>query len=355
MWYKHNENILKKVFILQNNTIFASQIFENMSNITQIIEKSGLDEDKQLALKNKFLEFESVASEWTEKANQIVVTEESQTDLMQLAKEGRKFLSSKRIEIEKLRKQLKDASLQEGRMIDNVAKELTALIEPTEKYLKEQETYAERMEAERVRKRTEERINLISPYLEQGTNVNYFNFNEMDEVTFNSILETTKDNFLKKQIAEQEAEKKRIEAERLEKERIEQQRLENIRLQKELQEKHEAERKLKAEQEKALAEEREKARKIQEEKDIEFARQKAIMDEELRIEREKAKQIEEIQLGSETPSQFRVNNGELTPNTILLGDVIKIDKEYFYYKNEKIEDINKVYDLFYEWLKQNTK
>lgn len=342
-----------------------------MSEINEIIEKSGLDENKQLDLRTKFSEFKSVAEEWTKKSKEIVVTDESQTDLMLQAKEGRKFLASKRIEIEKLRKKLKDSSLQEGRTIDEVAKKLTALIEPTEVYLKEQETYAERMEAERIRKRTEERINLISPYLEQGVNVNHFNFNEMDEMTFGAIFDTTKNTYLRKKKEQEDAEKKRLEDLRLEKERIENQRLENIRLQKELVEKQEAERKLKAEQEKALAEEREKARKIQEEKlaeerekarkiqeekDIEFARQKAIMDEELRIEREKAKQLEEkTKLVTIDPSKFIASNGELTPNTISFGDVIKIDKEYFYYKNEKIEDIHKVYDLFHEWLNQNLR
>ena len=241
-------------------------------------------------------------------------------------------------------------------MIDEVAKKLTSLIEPTELYLKEQETYSERMEAERIRKRTEERINLISPYLEQGVNVNHFNFNEMDEMTFGAIFDTTKNTYLRKKKEQEDAEKKRIEDLRLEKERIENQRLENIRLQKELAEKQEAERKLKAEQEKALAEEREKARKIQEEKNAEFTRQKAIMDEELRIEREKAKQLEEkTKLVTIDPSKFIASNGELTPNTISFGEVIKIDKEYFYYKNEKIEDIHKVYDLLNKWLKQNTK
>ena len=46
-------------------------------------------------------------------------------------------------------------------------------------------------------------------------------------------------------------------------------------------------------------------------------------------------------------------NVQLFPNTIIIGECIKIDSKYFYYNGEKIEDINNVYQLFLDYYKTN--
>jgi mannose/fructose/N-acetylgalactosamine-specific phosphotransferase system component IIB len=342
-----------------------------MTNIKDLIKESGLDEEKQLSLSSKFAEFESVANEWKEKSLTIEVTDENQKDLMASAKEGRKFLTSKRTEIERLRKSLKDASLQEGRMIDKIAKQLTELIEPTEKYLKEQETFAERKEAERKALLIASRIDLLSPYLDQGVNVNDFNLGEMDNFTFNAILETTKNMFLKKKADLEEQERQRlakIEEERI---RIENQRLENLRLQKQLEDQRQEAKRIQDAKDKELAEAKrlqeynnkllEEAKRLQEQKDKELA-------EAIRIKEQQQKELLQAQSSIITRSELdaRSNSVENTivlgsnvkankPNTIYIGDLIQVDKDYFYYKDEKIEDINKVYDLLTEFLKTNMK
>lgn len=358
-----------------------------MTNIKDLIKESGLDEEKQLSLSSKFAEFESVANEWKEKSLTIEVTDENQKDLMASAKEGRKFLTSKRTEIERLRKSLKDASLQEGRMIDKIAKQLTELIEPTEKYLKEQETFAERKEAERKALLITSRIDLLSPYLEQGVNVNDFNLGEMDNFTFNAILETTKNMFLKKKADLEEQERQRlakIEEERI---RIENQRLENLRLQKQLEEQRQEAKRIQEQKDKELAE----AKRIQDAKDRELAEAKRLQEynnklfeEAKRLQEQKDKELAEaIRIQEQQQKELDVKKWEESKriskilsdalrredeqndifdiqsnsvsNTIYLGDLIQIDKEYFYYKDEKIEDINKVYDLLTEFLKTNMK
>jgi mannose/fructose/N-acetylgalactosamine-specific phosphotransferase system component IIB len=342
-----------------------------MTNIKDLIKESGLDEEKQLSLSSKFAEFESVANEWKEKSLTIEVTDENQKDLMASAKEGRKFLTSKRTEIERLRKSLKDASLQEGRMIDKIAKQLTELIEPTEKYLKEQETFTERKEAERKALLIASRIDLLSPYLDQGVNVNDFNLGEMDNFTFNAILETTKNMFLKKKADLEEQERQRlakIEEERI---RIENQRLENLRLQKQLEDQRQEAKRMQDAKDKELAEAKrlqeynnkllEEAKRLQEQKDKELA-------EAIRIKEQQQKELLQAQSSIITRSELdaRSNSVENTivlgsnvkankPNTIYIGDLIQVDKDYFYYKDEKIEDINKVYDLLTEFLKTNMK
>jgi hypothetical protein len=114
----------------------------------------------------KFSDFTTIANEWSEKANAIVVTDESQIDLMKQAKEGRLILKAKRIEIEKTRKSLKEQSLNEGRLIDGIAKTLTLLVEPAEKHLELQERFAEIQEQKRKSELKAERYKLMLPYAE---------------------------------------------------------------------------------------------------------------------------------------------------------------------------------------------
>ena len=103
--------------------------------ITKLAENSLIEKSKSDYIIEKFSEFTTIATEWNEKANAILVTDESQKDLMLQAREGRLLLKAKRIEIEKTRKSLKEQSLNEGRLIDSIAKSLTALVEPAEKHL----------------------------------------------------------------------------------------------------------------------------------------------------------------------------------------------------------------------------
>jgi hypothetical protein len=103
--------------------------------ITKLAENSLIEKSKSDYIIEKFSEFTTIATEWNEKANAILVTDETQTDLMKQAREGRLLLKAKRIEIEKTRKSLKEQSLNEGRLIDIIAKNLTSLVEPAEKHL----------------------------------------------------------------------------------------------------------------------------------------------------------------------------------------------------------------------------
>ena len=128
---------------------------------TGVIEKTKAD-----YIKEKFQEFTQSIEEWSEKANAIVVSDETQKGLMSEAREGRLLLKSKRIEVEKVRKSLKEQSLNEGRLIDSVAKYLTGLIEPAEKHLELQEKFVEIQEQNKRIKLKEERTILLQPYLE---------------------------------------------------------------------------------------------------------------------------------------------------------------------------------------------
>jgi hypothetical protein len=314
-----------------------------MSKVETLISQSGLSDDKQLALKQSFVDFERISNFWQEQAEKIIVTDINDTDMMVLAKEGRKALSDKRIAIEKLRKSLKDASLQEGRMIDTIAKELTGLITPTEEYLKLQETFAQRMEEQRIAQLVEDRNKAFAPY---GVDTRFYDFATMDEMMFETLLLGAKTKFEKEEEDKRLLEEARLRKIEEDKIKAEEQRLENIRL-----------KALAEEQEKKLNELREfEKQRVERERQIEserIERERKIYEQELEIEKERQKiEIQKQQV--ELPMDKIVFiNEQLPPNTIIIGECIKIDSKYFYYNGEKIEDINNVYQLFTDYLKNN--
>lgn len=257
----------------------------NALALLNIVQNSGLDKQKQDYLLEKFSDATLLAEQWAAKAKEIVVTDESQTDLMKSAREGRLLLKDKRVEIEKTRKQLKEASLAEGRAIDTIAKTLTALIEPTEKYLDEQEKFAERKEAERVRLLNIERLNMLAPYITELQPMAANNYGVMPQLQFDAILLGYKTQHEQRIEAARKAEEERIAKEEQDKKDREAQRIENERLKKEAEER-----------EKAFAEERkaaeEKAKKERAEIEAKAKAEREESERKTRIEREAREKAE---------------------------------------------------------------
>lgn len=188
--------------------------------LEKILENPLIAKSKIDYIKDEFFEFENVASEWNEKAYSILVTDESQIDLMEQAKEGKKLLKAKRIEIEKKRKSLKEQSLNEGRLIDSVAKHLTALIEPAEKYLELQEKYAETKEWERKQELKRQRYLLLEPYIEV-IDPTTIQLDIISDEAFNTILNGAKYGLEQKRAEESKLEQERLDAERAKEEESE--------------------------------------------------------------------------------------------------------------------------------------
>jgi hypothetical protein len=197
--------------------------------ITKLLENSLIEKSKSDYIIEKFSEFTSIATEWNEKANAIVVTEESQTDLMKQAREGRLLLKAKRIEIEKTRKSLKEQSLNEGRLIDSIAKTLTALVEPAEKHLELQERFAEIQDQKRKAELKAKRYELILPYAEV-IDPETLNLGLITEEAFAGILKYAKDTLEAKLETERLAKIKQEEKAKAEAEEKEKLRLENEKL-----------------------------------------------------------------------------------------------------------------------------
>lgn len=122
-----------------------------------IVQESGLEKTKSQRLLDQFTNYFEIASEWEKKARTIVVKDENDKTEMQMARVGRLFLRDKRIAIEKVRVELKEQALREGKAIDGIANVLKALIVPIEEYLGTQEKFIEiKAQAEAEERRIEE-------------------------------------------------------------------------------------------------------------------------------------------------------------------------------------------------------
>jgi len=252
------------------------------NQLAVIVQESGLEETKAQSMLDQFQDYFAIAAEWEAKAKVIVVTDESQTADMAMARVGRLFLRDKRIAIEKTRKAMKEQALREGKAIDGIANILKALIVPVEKYLDEQEHFVEIRDAriaEEERIAEEQRVELARMAAEEAERKEQERIRKENEQ-------------LRKEAERKEAaliaERKRVEAERQEAERKAKAEIEEIE-RKRIKAEREALEKANAEREAALKIEREKAEK--ERKRVEVERIKAEVEATKRYEAEKAAAI----------------------------------------------------------------
>jgi hypothetical protein len=184
-----------------------------MSNKIDILVENGLiEKSKADYIKEKFQDFTSTIEEWSDKANAIVVSDETQTEIMTQAREGRLLLKAKRIEVEKVRKSLKEQSLNEGRLIDSVAKYLTGLIEPAEKHLELQEKFIEINEQNKRIQLKIDRTKLLQPY-KDVIDPDSIQLDLITEEAFTTILNGAKFALDNKKAEKERADKEREENE----------------------------------------------------------------------------------------------------------------------------------------------
>ncbi len=115
----------------------------------------------------------------------IEVTDETQTDLMAIAKSKRLTLKKIRTTVENKRKELKEDSLRTGKAIDAVARYIRENIEPAEDYLELQEKFAEIKENER-------RLKLVTERREKLDKVQFdardYSLDTMTDAEFEKLL-----------------------------------------------------------------------------------------------------------------------------------------------------------------------
>lgn len=137
-----------------------------MSEITltpsvEILQNSGLEIQTREAIERQMLPFLVQANEWRETAEALIVTDETQVDLMKQAREARLALRSIRIEADKVRKNLKEDSLRYGKAVQSVYNLIEENIAPIEKHLETQEKFVEIQERNKMLELLAERQGIV--------------------------------------------------------------------------------------------------------------------------------------------------------------------------------------------------
>lgn len=162
---------------------------QEKNQLVQIINESNLEQSESQVLLNKFKDYFEIASDWEKKINSIVIHSEEQKAEMKMLDEARKFLKSKRLDVEKTRKELKEQSLRKGQTIDSIARILKNLIEPLENLAGEKARFAEIQAEKRRLQLKQEREEKLSPY--QGFYYEGTDFGSMDPEEFEMFLNST--------------------------------------------------------------------------------------------------------------------------------------------------------------------
>ena len=197
--------------------------------VLDVIESAGLEQDTTKTLREKFLPFWEQAEKWREIAENLVVTDESQTREMKMAREARLALRAIRVDADKTRKALKEDSIRYGRAVQGVYNVIEYLIKPIEEHLLEQEQFVEIKRQKEREAMHMEREQAIGPYMEwlpDNFQLSLTNtpWADVTEEKFNSLLSNAR-------AAKEthEAEQARLEAERIAREKAEAEERERIR------------------------------------------------------------------------------------------------------------------------------
>lgn len=270
--------------------------------LDEVITSSGLQLEEANQVKENYLPFLERLAKVREESKKINKENPTTTDEVIARK-----LRLETVDIRNRCADVKDARKKIHLLKGNLEQAAYNLIKADCELIEEAFTQVEKArqiaEAKRKAELKEERIKLLADYSEV-VSVEFIDLANMDEDSFNRLLETSKISLQTKRDAEAKAEAERLDAIEAERKRIEEQRIENERLKKEAEEKEkqlEAERKkaadeaekIRIENEKKLAEERAKAEK--ERKIAEEAAKKlqAEADAKLKEEQEKARKEKE--------------------------------------------------------------
>ena len=248
------------------------------NQLTIHLKENNVSEETALKLNNSFSPFFEQAIEWKEKAESINVTNSDQVQEMTISREIRLALRGIRTDSDKKRKELKEASLREGRAIDGMANIIKFLIVPIEEHLQKQEDFVKIQREKEIEELNESREHELQEY---EIDTSFYNLGEMPEEGYTQLLESAKFSFETKKKADQEIERQKIEREKAYQEEQEKIRKDNERLKKEAAEREASEKKRATKEDAERKEREEKERK----KQVEF-------DAKLKEEREKREKIE---------------------------------------------------------------
>lgn len=335
-----------------------SETKKNTNALNTVLDKAGLVNETKVVLHSAFSQFYQQVDDIKALANDLVVTNETQTDLMAKAGEMRKKLVKVRTQgVDAKHKELKADSLAYSRALDEIKRTVTVEITTLEEFLREQETFKERKEAERREQRKQERIALLAPY---EVDTQFMDLSLMPDENFEKLLNDSRLAYEGRLAEAKRLEEERIERERLEQEERERVRLENERLRKEAEER-EAEMKKEREQaEAALKAEREKAEKERKEAEAKAKSERDEIERKAKEEREKAeserKRLEDELKAKEREEQeakdkaaaeeeARLSMGDKAKFEELISEIHSIKSKYTFKSKKSQKNFNDVVNL----------
>lgn len=268
-------------------------------------ELNGLEKSKAQKIKETFEPMAVMISEFETSFNEILneSNQEITKEVTQKAKRLRIDIGRVRIETGKLKDKQKEYIKLEDKAIMGVHNLLVWAVKEKEDKLKEIENFFEIQEQKRLEELQKERVEKISPYLEDA---HERQLSSMEDDVWNAYFQSKKKEHEDRIEAEKKAELERIEREKAEAEERERIRKENEKLRKEAEERErlakiEAEKRAKEEkarQEKEEAERQAREAKERKEREEYEAKLKAEREAKEKLERE-AKQREEEQKAKE--------------------------------------------------------
>jgi len=125
---------------------------------------NGLSVNTRNSILEAFKPFAMQFDEWEAKANQIQVTDVSQTDLMKAARESRLALVKVRTSADKVRKELKADATQYNKAVQDIYNKLEAKISSIEEHLEKQEKFKELVEAQERQAKIAERMDRVKEF-----------------------------------------------------------------------------------------------------------------------------------------------------------------------------------------------
>lgn len=192
-------------------TLINKSMTHEQKSVNSLVINSGLPAEKTQEIAENLSSFFSKASEWSEKINDIVITDPTQVREMKLARESRLMLRGYRLDAEKLIKEKRDVLKEKmsddilfDKLLLNANKMIKATFENLETKLQEKEKFAERWESEQKAKLRSERIIQLAKY---SNDVSMYPVENMSVDQYEKLLNGLKLSF------EQRQEQERIEAE----------------------------------------------------------------------------------------------------------------------------------------------
>jgi colicin import membrane protein len=307
-------------------------------------ELMALEPSKAQLIKAAFEPMASMLAEFEEKYNDIIAESKQGITLEVCAKAKRLRLDVGKVRIEtgKRKDKQKEYLKLEDRAIMGVHNILVWAVAEKEDNLKNIEDHFEIQEQKRLNQLQAERVELISPYLEDAQ---LRNLSAMESDVWDAYFNQKKKEYEDRIAAEKQAEADRIEREKAEAEERERIRIENEKLKKEAEEREkqakiEAEKRAKAEAERIAKEQAE--RKAAEEK---ARKEREVYEAQMKIEREQREKAEaELKAKAEAERKAAEEKEALIQSELSKGDADKVNdliadltslKTKYQFKSEK--------------------